>query len=439
MRFPIDPGISDRYGAVCMGYGEVRPTVAVVGLGYVGLPTALAFAEAGYAVAGYDVSEEALAAIKAGRVDLVAPDQDRLTQHVGSERLVLTTDPCCLDVAEAVLVCVPTPVDEHFTPDLGALSAACETVVVHACANQLIVQTSTSYAGSTRKLLVEPLAERGFRVGEDVFVAFSPERIDPGNVKFPQSLVPRVVGGVGAACQARAEALLGQVASGMHAVSSPETAEMTKLLENSFRAVNIALVNEFADVCGQFGLDVREVIEGAATKPFGFMPFYPGPGVGGHCIPCDSHYLLWQLRTRRARLPVTEAGMWSIAGRPHRVVDRARQILADQGRSSSAARVLVVGVAYKPGISDVRQSPALEIINELDTEGTEVALVDPHVEQLLVNGRELQRLSDPTAGDWDLVVLHTLHPGVDHSWLGTAPVVLDTTYRARELPNRVML
>lgn len=422
-----------------MEHGAVGRSVVVVGMGYVGLPSALALAESGSIVTGYDISEDRLSTIKAGLVDLVPSDHDRLRRHLGSDRFMLTMNPASLATADTVLLCVPTPIDRHLSPDLTALSEACRTVVDYAVKGQLIVLTSTSYVGCMRELLVEPLAARGLRVGEDVCVAFSPERIDPGNTRFSHETVPRVVGGVTPTCQARVSELLGRLTSTVHEVSSPEAAEITKLLENTFRAVNIALVNEFADVCGQFGLDIVEVIEAAATKPYGFMPFYPGAGVGGHCIPCDPHYLLWQLRARRMRLPVIETAMSSTVTRPRQVVARARQILADRGRSLATARVLIAGVTYKPGVSDLRESPALEIIRDLLAAGADVAFADPYVDQLHLGDYEVPGLSDPTTDGWDLVVLHTRHPDTDYGWLAAQSVVLDLTYRARHLPNRATL
>ncbi|MDQ4102246.1 MAG: nucleotide sugar dehydrogenase [Actinomycetota bacterium] len=415
-----------------------NPHVAVVGLGYVGLPTAISFAESGCCVIGLDTSEERLAAIKAGFVDLLADDHARLRRHLGSDSFTLTTNPALLRSADAVIVCVPTPIDSYLVPDLSALSAACSTVIQYAVPGQLIVLTSTTYVGCTRHLLVDPLGERGLRVGEDVFVAFSPERLDPGNTEHSHESVPRVVGGVTDACQGRAVELLRRITSNAHPVSSPESAEMTKLLENSFRAVNIALVNEFAEACHEMRLDILEVIEAATTKPYGYMPFHPGPGVGGHCIPCDPHYLLWQLRARRTRLPVTETAMTSIALRPRHIVARAREILGESGHSLSGARILLMGVAYKPDVSDLRGSPALEIMSELLDAGAKVAFSDPMVGAVKIAGQVLRSVTPSSRRRWDLVIVHTLHSGIDYSWLTQFPVVLDATYQATQLPNRIL-
>lgn len=418
--------------------GTVGQTVGVVGLGYVGLPTALALAESGSDVVGYDVNPERLSLIGSGAVDLLESDHRRLRRHALSERFRLTTDPAELAGTDAIVVCVPTPVDQHLVPDTTALSGACATAAEHAFRGQTIILTSTTYVGCTRDLLVRPLHDRGLRVGEDVFVAFSPERIDPGNTAHRHDETPRVVGGTTTACSRRASHVLSRTTEHVHELSSPEAAELTKLVENSFRAVNIALANEFADVAGELRLDIAEVIDAAATKPYGFMPFYPGPGVGGHCIPCDPHYLLWQLRARRAHSPITEAAMTAISGRPRRVAARAREVLAEGGRGVAGARVLVVGVAYKPGVADLRESPALEVIAELADSGAAVAYADPHVPSLNVGGRELSAVGAPELGTWDLVIVHTMHPGVDHGWIVGAPAVLDASYRLPGVPHRVL-
>ena len=344
----------------------------------------------------------------------------------------LTTEPSDLFEADTVIICVPTPIDRHFTPDLAALRTACATVVDNVVPGQLIVLTSTTYAGCTRELLVRPLESRGLQVGRDVFVAFSPERVDPGVVEHAPERTPRVLGGVTARCTERAVSVLAHTAASLHVVSSPEIAEMTKLLENSFRAVNIALANEFADAAAELSIDVMEVIAAAATKPYGFMPFYPGAGVGGHCIPCDPHYLLWQLRARRASLPVTQSAMTALAARPRDVVSQARQLLADRGATLRESRILVVGVSYKPGVADVRESPALEIIDQLAAQGAHVSFTDRHVETVHTPGSgQLFHLTDPADQHWDLVVVHTIHPTEEHAWLTSQPAVLDTTHRLK--------
>ena len=418
---------------------EPAMRVAIVGLGYVGLPTALSFADDGADVIGFDVDEARLTAIKDERVDLLPRDRARLSSCLRKQLLRLTTEPSTLSEAAVVVVCVPTPVDAHLTPDLTAVAAACATVVQHAQAGQTIVLTSTTYPGCTNDLLVRPLEARGLVVGRDVFVAFSPERIDPGVAAHAPDRTPRVVGGATDACGEMAARFLDRTASSIHLVSSPEAAEMTKLVENTFRAVNIALANEFAKAAREVHVDVMEVIAAAATKPYGFMPFYPGPGVGGHCIPCDPHYLLWQLRSRRSLSPVVEAAMNAIAARPREVVEMARRVVADSGKPLRAARVLVAGVTYKPGVADVRESPALAIIDLLAEEGALVSFADPLVDTLWTVAGQLMAEADPAGQSWDLVVVHTVHPGHPYEWLATQPAVLDTTYRLAHAPGLVAL
>ncbi|MFC4002926.1 nucleotide sugar dehydrogenase [Prauserella oleivorans] len=409
--------------------------MAVVGLGYVGLPTALALAESGRPVIGFEISEARLADIKAGRADLLPADHERLSRHLGGQ-LEITSEQSQLAAVASIIVCVPTPVDEHLVPDLSALQGACTMVAETAVQGQTIVLTSTTYVGSTRELLVGALEARELFVGRDVFVAFSPERIDPGDASHTPERTPRVVGGVTEECTRRAVDLLADWTPVVHVVSSPEAAEATKLLENTFRAVNIAFANEFASAVRALNLDPMEVIAAASTKPYGFMPFYPGPGVGGHCIPCDPHYLLWDLRRRRVGSPVIEAAMTSIAHRPLHVVRRAQEVLAEHSTPLVGAKILLVGVTYKPGVADVRESPALEIIAELVRRGADVHYTDPHVDQIHIGERTLT--AEAPQGPWDLVIVHTAHPGLDLGWLADEPVVLDTTYRL-PLPHRQVL
>ncbi|MFF1384798.1 nucleotide sugar dehydrogenase [Arthrobacter sp. NPDC058288] len=404
--------------------------VAIVGLGYVGLPTALAINASGRRVLGLDVSENRLAVIRSRQADLLDSDKVRLGNALEDPSFMISTDLSLLARAAAVVVCVPTPVDPYLVPDLGILRAACASVVEFAVPGQLLMLTSTTYVGSTRDLLAVPLAAKGLIPGRDVFVAFSPERINPGVDAFSHEDVPRVVGGVTPACGEAAAELLQASTKLVHVVPSADVAEMTKLVENTFRAVNIALANEFADICHELGMEVMDVIDAASTKPYGFMPFTPGPGVGGHCIPCDPHYLLWQLRKARVTAPVIEHAMAGIAGRPHQVVEKARRILSDRNHGIKGARVLVLGVAYKPDVEDLRESPALEIIAALVADGAVVAYHDPWCPTAPDGqGSALESLEDPADWDADLVILHTRHSAMDIDWLRDAPAVLDTTYR----------
>ncbi|MFJ8538278.1 nucleotide sugar dehydrogenase [Streptomyces sp. NPDC093591] len=439
---------AQRISDVAQEYESARidhaaAAVAVVGLGYVGLPTALALLAAGNEVIGIDLSESRLEAIRRREVDLVPIDHQRLATYVDDPRFTITSDPAATARARTVVICVPTPIDRHLVPDLRAVSAACASVVEHAVPGQLLMLTSTTYVGATRDLLVAPLTERGFRVGGDVFVAFSPERIDPGLINdhphVSHDRTPRVVGGTGELSTELAAAVLQRTAPAVHLVSSAEEAEMTKLWENTFRAVNLALANEFAEDCRALGLRPRPIIEAAATKPYGFVAHYPGPGVGGHCIPCDPHYLLWQLRALRVTSPLIETAMTAIAARPRQVVRRARDILADRGHSTSGARILIVGVAYKAGVADLRESPAVEILGELAEEGAKVHFTDPLVPTVKLGAKVLASVTEPEAEQWDLVVVHTMQPGAELGWLADQPAVLDATHRLDPLKAKAVL
>jgi nucleotide sugar dehydrogenase len=343
----------------------------------------------------------------------------------------LSDDLDLMTEAEGILICVPTPVNDHLAPDLAPLRQACAAVVRRVRPGQTIVLTSTTYPGCTRDLLVGPLAERGLEVGRDVFIAFSPERIDPGNETHAHEDVPRVVGGITPECTERAVALLERYVRKVHHVSSPEAAELSKLLENTFRAVNIALANEFADICRDFDVSAAEVIDAAASKPFGFMPFYPGPGVGGHCIPCDPHYLLWQLRAARKDAPVIAQAMTSIALRPGNVHRRLLELLAAEGKSLAGARILVLGVTYKPDVADTRESPALTIIDSLRRAGANVDFHDPLVAAIDLAGERITGVNGAVGRSYDLVLVHTLHRRLDPAWFDTSPLLVDASFQLR--------
>lgn len=405
-------------------------SVAIVGLGYVGLPTAVALHGAARRIIGIDRNEQRLRDILAQDADLGGPDRERLAAVLAEGSLELTTDPAAAKAADSIIICVPTPVDSQQAPDLSALRAACATVVQHTRPGQVIILTSTSYVGTTRDLLTEPLAARGLVAGADVHVAFSPERIDPGNPDHVQRETPRVVGGATPACTSRAAELIGRLTDAVYLVSSAEAAEATKLYENIFRAVSLALANEFADACGALSLDPIEVTLAASTKPYGFLGAFPGPGVGGHCIPCDPHYLLWQLSAADQRAPLIEQAMKSIALRPERVVQRAAEVLAADGRRLAGARVIVIGASYKAGVRDLRESPALAIMAGLLREGASVGYHDPLLPVIeLPGGQVLASEAAPDGAEWDLAVAHTLHPRTDYSWAHRCPRVLDGTYQ----------
>jgi UDP-N-acetyl-D-glucosamine dehydrogenase len=412
--------------------------VAVVGLGYVGLPTAIALRGAGARIIGIDVSSNRLQQIRDGRAELLSSEQEDLRGHLDGDGFVLTQRLDALTAADMVLICVPTPIDEQRRPNPESLRLACAEVVRHARQGQTFVLTSTTYVGTTRELLVDPLAERGLRAGEDVFVAFAPERIDPGVPDHAQMRTPRVLGAVSETCFRRAAELLRHTCERLHRVSSPEAAEMVKLYENTFRAVNIALAFEMSEACKTFELDPIEVTDAAASKPYGFMAHYPSAGVGGHCIGVDPHYLLHPLRERGRPATMSEEALRKLAGRPRHVVWRAHELLVELGGRLNEARVLVVGASYKPGVADSREAPAVEIIERLRREGAHVDYHDPLVPTLALDGVTLRSVDpDPRRDgsgfgpeDYDLALLVTLHPDHDYGWLRRCPAALDCTYRA---------
>ncbi len=416
--------------------GQLR--VAIVGLGYVGLPTAIELAPHCRQIIGIDISRERLQAVAAGQADLAGSVKPRLIEALAAGTLRLTGDPAAIASADAVIVCVPTPVDSRHVPELSALRGACADVVSHARPGQTIILSSTTYVGTTTELLAAPLARRGLEIGKDVFVAFSPERIDPGNPDHQQDATPRVVGGVTSECAIRAARIISLLTSEVYLVSSAEAAEATKLYENIFRAVSLALANEFADACSALRLDPIEVTLAAATKPYGFLAAFPGPGVGGHCIPCDPHYLLWQLTEQGRSAPLIQQAMRSIQQRPERVIERARQVLAAQGRPLAGARLIVVGASYKAGVSDLRESSAVPLIAGLLDEAADVRYYDPLVPELtLPAGQMLSSEPDPGT-DWDLAIVHTTHPDVDYAWVRKCRV-LDATYQFEDAPERVVV
>ncbi len=331
--------------------------VAVIGLGYVGLPLAVAFAKAGFPVIGIDVDENKVAALNAGKSYIGDISDEDLRPHVASGRLRATTDYDALREADAIFICVPTPYDAQRAPDLSYIRAAAESIRPRLRPGQLVVLQSTTYPGTTEEVVQPILEASGLRAGRDFYLAFSPERIDPGNKQWSAYNTPKVVGGVDPESTRLACELLSQMGAPVHPVSSPRAAEMTKLLENIFRAVNIALVNELALLAERMGIDFWEVIEAAKTKPFGFMPFYPGAGVGGHCIPVDPYYLSWKAREYDFYTKFIELAAEVNQAMPYHAVDLVAEALSQDGRPLKNARVLVLGVAFKPDVDDPRNSP----------------------------------------------------------------------------------
>jgi UDP-N-acetyl-D-glucosamine dehydrogenase len=388
--------------------------VGVIGLGYVGLPLALLFEEAGFPVIGFDVDPAKPKALHRGESYIRHIGAEKVGQAFSRGRVVATTDFDRLAECDAVVICVPTPLGKHREPDLSFIRSTVTEVAKRLRAGQLVVLESTTYPGTTREELVPPFEERGLACGTDFFVAFSPEREDPGNQKFHTQNIPKVVGGIDLPSQEVATALYGAAVAEVVAVSSPEVAEAAKLFENIFRAVNIALANEMKMVLERMGVNVWEVIEAARTKPFGFMPFYPGPGLGGHCIPLDPFYLTWK---------AAEHGTWArfieLAGdintsMPNYVVDRTARALNRHGKSLKGSRALVLGLSYKANIDDDRESPSFEIIEKLQESGAEVAYCDPYI-PVARPGREhdIRLSSVPCSAEefarHDVLVVSTAH------------------------------
>jgi UDP-N-acetyl-D-glucosamine dehydrogenase len=419
-----------KAAAGCLGPRPAHPTIAIVGLGYVGLPTALALQAAGFPVIGLDISERRLAAIANATADMLARDRAALIDALDSGGLQLSCDMARITDADVVIIAVPTPVDAELNPDPRAVHAACATVVQHARAGQTIILTSTTYIGTTRTRLVQPLAERGLVAGDDIHVTFAPERILPGDESVSQTETPRVLGGATPACAQAARSVLDPIVKLVHTVSSAEAAEATKLLENTFRAVNLALANEMADIAKHHELDIVELVDAAATKPYGFLAHYPSAGIGGHCIPVDPYYLLAPLAHAGLATPIATAAMQRVAERPRRVAAGALEVLCERGVDPSAARVLVVGMAYKPGVEDYRESPACAITRHLVDRGVRVDYYDPLVESADIPGvGTLLAVAGPVALDYDLALVATVHRGFDYGFLADCPDVLDATYR----------
>jgi UDP-N-acetyl-D-glucosamine dehydrogenase len=386
-------------------------TVGVIGLGYVGLPLAVAFAHEGCDVIAVDVDARKIEAIEAG--DSYIEDVSSAALREVAARISATTHYSRLAKADAVLVCVPTPLSRNREPDLGPLIASTRALAEVLQADQLVVLESTTYPGTTRERVAPMLEESGLAAGEDFHLAFSPERVDPGRTDFTLRNTPKVLGGLTEACAERAEALYRLVCDQLVRVSSPEAAELTKLLENIFRSVNIALVNELSTLTDRMGIDIWEVVDAAATKPYGFMRFEPGPGMGGHCLPVDPFYLSWRAREFDMATEFIELAGKVNAQMPYHCVAKAQRALNDCGRSVKGARIAVLGVSYKPGVGDVRESPALKIISLLRDLGANVLYHDPHV-PILTEFVLVSTSLDEVLDDADLTLIVTAHPSVDH-------------------------
>lgn len=402
--------------------------VVVMGIGYVGLPLVAEFARAGFRTTGLDKDPEKVRLLNAGESYIADVPTSDLAPHVKSRLLDASTDAAVLREADAVIVCVPTPLNKTKDPDMRFIVAATEEIGRYQHDGMVVILESTTYPGTTTEVLVPKLTEKGAVLGRTVFIAFSPERVDPGNEVYKTKNTPKVLGGASPECLEVATALYSHILDQIVPVSSTETAEMVKLLENTFRAVNIGLVNEIAMMSRKLGIDPFEVIRAAATKPFGFMPFYPGPGLGGHCIPIDPLYLSWKLRTLQYQARFIELADSINSGMPAYVVERTSEALNDQAKAVRGSKILIYGVAYKRDVSDFRESPAFAIIHGLEKRGAQVSYMDPYVAQLDEDGVSLKGIDPKTHfGDFDAVVIVTDHKVIERErLLAQAKLVVDT-------------
>jgi UDP-N-acetyl-D-glucosamine dehydrogenase len=417
--------------------------VVVVGAGYVGLPLAVEIARAGYPTIAYDRSAEKISAINAGRSYIEDVPTAVLGPLVAGGKLKASTDPDVLGKADAVIICVPTPLNKTKDPDNSFILSAAEMMVSRMHPQQLVVLESTTFPGFTREVLLPTLSQGGLKVDSDFFLAFSPERVDPGNQKYQTKNTPKVIGATSPLGLEHATALYRNFIDQVIPVSSTDTAEMVKLLENTFRAVNIGLVNEVAIMCARLGLDTWEVIEAAASKPFGFMPFYPGPGLGGHCIPIDPLYLSWKLKTLKYNARFINLADEVNSAMPEFVVVKVADALNEQGRAVRGSKILICGLTYKRDIDDVRESPALDIIELLHRRGAEVAYADGHVPSLRHGDLQVPAVPVERAGEFDCVVIATDHSDVDYRALvSRARLVIDTRNATkkvrRDFPGKVV-
>jgi UDP-N-acetyl-D-glucosamine dehydrogenase len=404
--------------------------VAILGLGYVGLPLAVVFAEAGFPVIGVDPDQRKVNAICRGESYIQDVSSEQVNRLVTSGKLDATIDFASLRNVEAVSICVPTPLRKTGDPDLSYILTATDELAKYVHPGMVIVLESTTYPGTTREILLSKLgAERGLTVGEDFFLAFSPERVDPGREDWTTYNTPKVVGGITPACSDVASAWYAEALQTVVRVSSAEVAEMAKLLENTFRMINIGLVNEMAMMCSRLGVDVWEVIEAAATKPFGYMKFTPGPGLGGHCIPIDPLYLSWKLRGLQYTARFIELASEINTNMPRYVVGLVQDALNERSRSLKGSRVLVLGAAYKPDVDDLRESPALDVIGLLERKGASVSYHDPYIPHIRHDEWEKDSVADLSAAVQaaDCVVIITNHKTYDYPWLlQTANLIVDT-------------
>ena len=413
--------------------------IGVVGLGYVGLPLVAEMAEAGYKVLGFDVTQRVVDMVSRGVSHVQDVPTERLAKYVKAGKVTATTDLSRMGEPDCLAICVPTPLSKSRDPDVSFILAATDAVARTIRPGQLVVLESTTYPGTTRELMLPALEKSGLKVGQDFFLAFSAERVDPGNPRFHTKNTPKVMGGITPACSRVVVAIYQPAIDTLVPVSSPEAAELAKLLENTFRSVNIGLVNEMAIVCDKLGVDVWEVIDAAATKPFGFMKFTPGPGVGGHCIPLDPHYLAWKMRTLNYRTRFIEVAGEINSQMPEYWVEKVTAALNQQSKAVKGAKLLVIGVAYKPDIDDIRESPAMDVIRLLQQLGGIVEYHDPYIPEFREDALTMKSvpLDAARVRGSDCVIIVTDHTDLDYAMIGReAKALVDTRHAVASRAKR---
>src|SRR5690349_1460793 len=414
--------------------------VGIVGLGYVGLPLAVEYAKDGFTVTGIDLVESKVARINAGDSyiqDVAGPEIEKL---VAEGKLRATTDFSAIAELDTINICVPTPLRKTKDPDMSYIVAACQEIAKYFHPGMLAILESTTYPGTTEEVVLPMLSRPGLEVGQDFFLCFSPERVDPGNPKFQTRNIPKVVGGITAACTEMGALFYRQALEHVVPVSSTQVAEMVKLLENTFRMINIGLVNELAVMCDRMGINIWEVIDAAATKPFGFMPFYPGPGLGGHCIPIDPFYLSWKTRQSGIEARFIELAGYVNGQMPHFVVAKVQNALNDAGKAVKGSHIHILGVAYKRDIDDVRESPALDIIHLLQQLGAKVTFSDPFVPSIRIENQLIMGSSVTSVADADCTVVITDHTSVDYSQVvASANIIVDTRNALRSIKSQKII
>jgi UDP-N-acetyl-D-glucosamine dehydrogenase len=394
--------------------------IGVIGLGYVGLPLAMEFVRAGFHVTGIDVDQEKIKKLNRGENYILDIKDESVKNAVEMNQLSATSDFSVIQNLDAISICVPTPLNKQKNPDISFINQVMENMKDFIHNDMLIVLESTSYPGTTRELILPEMESKEFRAGHDFYLCFSPERVDPGNEKYKTANTPKILGGVTPKCGEMGKFLYETIVEQVVRVSSPETAEMVKLLENTFRAINIGLANEVAIMCEKLGIDVWEVIDAAATKPFGFMKFTPGPGLGGHCIPIDPHYLSWKLKTLDYNARFIELAGEINTSMPFHMVDLVREGLNRKRKAISGSQILVIGVAYKKNVNDVRESPALDVMKLLENDGAELSFYDPYVSFVRLNGNRMmgmETLTKETLNNSDAIVILTDHDQIDFQFV----------------------